>query len=126
MSALNLRGLANGITSGINPNVQAIYRASTGNTTGANLKQVPTYAPDVTIPVQVQPMSNGDLQKLDGLNIQNVISKVYLNGSASAVVRSDMKGGDIFVIGGKTYLVEKVLEDWPTWTSAALRLQDDT
>lgn len=126
MSALNLRALANGITSGINPNVQAVYRASTVFTTGANLKQVPTYAPDVTIPVQVQPMSNGDLQKLDGMNVQNVISKVYLNGSAFALVRKSFKGGDIFVIGSDTFLVEKVLEDWPTWTSAALRLQDDT
>lgn len=123
---VNVRAAANRFTSAVNPNITVTYRASAGYTTDASFKQVPAYAPDVQVQAQLQPISNGDLQKIDGLNVQNVKSKLYLNGAASAVVRRDAKGGDIFIVNGATYLVEKVVEDWPNWCSLAIVEQTDT
>ncbi len=34
----------------------------------------------VTVSAQIQPISTGDLRKLDALNVQGVTQKVYING----------------------------------------------
>ena len=120
---MDLRGLANGVSSTVNPNKTVTVRRSTGFTIGAGRKQVPSYATPVEGPGQVQALDGKDLQQLDGLNVQGTIRAIYLRGALAGVIRPDGTGGDLVEIGAETWLVVKVLEGWPTWTKAAIVLQ---
>ncbi len=120
---MDLRGLANGVSSTVNPNQTVRVSRSTGYTIGTGRKQVPSYAAPVEGPGQVQALDGKDLQQLDGLNIQGTIRAIYLRGVLAGVVRPDGTGGDLVEIGAETWLVVKVLEGWPTWTKAAIVLQ---
>ena len=121
---MDLRGLANGVTSGVNPNQTVRVQRSTGYTIGAGRKQVPSYANPVEGPGQVQALDGKDLQQLEGLNIQGTIRAIYLRGALAGVIRPHGTGGDLVqTADGQTWLVVKVLESWPTWTKAAIVLQ---
>ena len=120
---MDLRGLANGVTTTVNPNKTVTVRRSTGYTIGAGRKQVPGYAATVTGPAQIQALDANDIKQLDGLNIQGTVRAIYLRGVLAGVVRPDGTGGDLVEIGAETWLVVKVLEGWPTWTKAAIVLQ---
>lgn len=120
---MDLRGIANGVSSTVNPNKTVTVRRSTGYTIGAGRKQVPSYAAPVTGPGQIQALDANDIKQLDGLNIQGTIRAIYLRGALAGVVRPDGTGGDLVQIDGQNWLVVKVLEGWPTWTKAAIVLQ---
>ena len=120
---MDLRGIANGVTSTVNPNKTVTVRRSTGYTIGAGRKQVPGYADPVTGPAQIQALDANDIKQLDGLNIQGTVRAIYLRGVLAGVVRPDGTGGDLVQIDGQNWLVVKVLEGWPTWTKAAIVLQ---
>lgn len=120
---MDLRGLANGVTTTVNPNQTVTVLRSTGFTTGAGAKQVPSYAAPVSGPAQIQALDADDIKQLDGLNIQGTIRAIYLRGTLAGVVRPNQTGGDLVTIGGATWLVVKVLESWPDWTKAAICLQ---
>lgn len=122
---MDLRGIANGASSAVNPNITVTVLRSTGYTIGAGRRQVPSYADPVIGPAQLQALDGNDLKQLDGLNIQGVIKAIYLRGVLAGVIRPDGTGGDIVEIDGRKWLVVKVLEGWPTWTKAAIVLQDD-
>ena len=122
---MDLRGIANGVTTTVNPNKTVTVLRSTGYTIGAGRKQVPSYAAPVTGPGQIQALDANDIKQLDGLNIQGTIRAIYLRGALAGVVRPDGTGGDIVQIAGQNWLVVKVLEGWPTWTKAAIVLQGD-
>lgn len=122
---MDLRGLANGVTSTINPNETVTVLRSTGFTIGAGAKQIPSFAAPVTGPAQVQALDANDIKQLDGLNIQGTIRAIYLRGTLAGVVRPNQTGGDIVKRknDSETWLVVKVLESWPDWTKAAIVLQ---
>lgn len=127
---MDLRGIANGVTSTVNPNETVTVLRSTGFTTGAGAKQVPSYATPVTGPGQIQALDADDIKQLDGLNIQGTIRAIYLRGTLAGVVRPNQTGGDLVTIAAPapvalrgTWLVVKVLESWPDWTKAAIVLQ---
>jgi hypothetical protein len=120
---MDLRGIANGISDTINPNISVTVKASTGYTIGSGLKQVPSYAAPVTGFAQVQALTAADLRHLDGLNIQDATQSIILRGPLNAVVRAHSKGGDLVTIGTDTFLTVAVLEQWPLWTRAALVMQ---
>ena len=120
---MDLRGIANGVSSTVNPNKTVTVRRSTGYTIGAGRKQVPGYAAPVTGPAQIQALDANDIKQLDGLNIQGTVRAIYLRGVLAGVVRPDGTGGDLVEVDGQTWLVVKVLEGWPTWTKAAIVLQ---
>jgi len=124
---MDLRSIANGVITTVNPNETVTVLRSTGYTTGAGARQVPSYAAPVTGPAQLQALSASDVAQLDGLNIQGVIKAIYLRGVLAGVVRPNGTGGDIIKIGDpeKNWLVVRVLENWPTWTKAAIVLQGD-
>ena len=122
---MDLRGLANGVTTTVNPNQTVTVLRSTGFTAGAGAKQVPSYAAPVSGPAQIQALDADDIKQLDGLNIQGTIRAIYLRGVLAGVVRPDGTGGDLVQIDGQNWLVVKVLEGWPTWTKAAIVLQGD-
>lgn len=115
--------MANGVTSAVNENTLVSVQRSTGYTTGAGARQVPSYAPVVEGPANIQALSSDDVKQLDGLNIQGTLRAIYLRGALAGVIRPDGTGGDLVTFGGQTWLVCKVLESWPTWTKAAIVLQ---
>ena len=120
---MDLRGIANAVSSAVNPNKTVTLLRSTGYTVGAGARQVPQYAAPVTGPAQIQALDANDIKQLDGLNIQGTTRAIYLRGILAGVVRPEGKGGDLIQIDGETWLVVKVLEGWPTWTKAAIVLQ---
>jgi hypothetical protein len=122
---MDLRGIANGVTTTVNPNETVTVLRSTGFTTGAGAKQVPSYAEPVIGPAQVQALDADDIKQLDGLNIQGTIRAIYLRGTLAGVVRPNQTGGDIVKRknDSEIWLVVKVLESWPDWTKAAIVLQ---
>lgn len=122
---MDLRGLANTVTSTINSNETVTVLRSTGYTIGAGAKQIPAFAAPVIGPAQVQALDANDIKQLDGLNIQGTIRAIYLRGTLAGVVRPNQTGGDIVKRknDSETWLVVKVLESWPDWTKAAICLQ---
>lgn len=120
---INVRGIANAVTQGVNPNIAVTLKTSTGYTIDpATRRQVPAYS---TTPGygQLQALDGMDLRQLDGLNLQGSLRALYVYGPAAGVVRPDGKGGDVFTIDGKDWLVVKVLETWPTWCKVCINYQ---
>ena len=120
---MDLRSLANGVSSQINPNESVAIWRSTGFTVGAGGKQVPTYAAAVTGFAQIQALDGDALRQVDSLNIQGVLRGIYLRGALAGVIRPAGTGGDLVKRGSETWLVVKVLETWPDWTKAVIQLQ---
>ncbi|CAN7374534.1 hypothetical protein LJR220_003338 [Bradyrhizobium sp. LjRoot220] len=128
---MNLRAIANSVTSAVSPNFAAKLFISTGHTT-VNFKQVPAYD-KIDVVADVQALSSGDLRQLDSLNVQGAQKAIYLNGAALGISRIKQKGGDLIVFAngtmpeGNTWLVLASLEQWggSTWCKVAVSLQDD-
>ena len=123
---MQIRNIANSITRAVNPNITAISRRYKGQTIGAGRKQVPEYYDDVTVTIQLQPMNAGEIRHVDGLNIQGLVKAIYINGSYYGVNRTMQKGGDLFIIDGKTWLVIEPSELWTDWTRCLACLQVDS
>ncbi|WP_233343478.1 hypothetical protein [Burkholderia cepacia] len=129
---MNLHGIVSGVIGTVNPFVPVTLQQSTGYTTALDGERTPTYA---TSPqsVQVQALTAKEIQHLDGLNIQGVLRKAYLNGDWRGVYRATNQGGDLLqfaaVAGvsaslqGTTWKVVQVFETWPDWCALAIQLQ---
>ncbi len=122
---MNLRGIANSLTSTINPNVSGVFQVNTGFTTLPGGKRVPAYN-SVDVTVQLQELSSTDLKQVDAINIQGILRSAYLNGNFNGVNRPEQKGGDILMIGQEKWLVVKVPELWPDWCKVIINLQRST
>jgi hypothetical protein len=123
---VNLHGIAASAIGAVNPLVQLRYLASNGYTTAVDGTQVPAYLPPVVFYGQVQSLTYRDLVQTEGLNLNGVRRAIYLSGTANGIVRAAMKGGDYFVTPDNyVWLVNIVLEAWPSWTKLAVTLQDD-
>lgn len=124
---MDIRSIANAATQTINPNITVSLQRSTGYTMGAGRRQVPSYAPPVVGPAQIQALDSSDLKQMDGVNIQGEIKAAYLRGVLAGVVKADQVGGDLITIASGVFagewLVTKVLEGWPTWTKVAITRQ---
>lgn len=125
---LNLHKISNSLIRSVNPNIPAIVRRYIGEVIGAGSgrKPTPRYAPDEQITIQFQPLTRGDLQHVDGLNIQGLFKSIHVNGSFYSVNREMQKGGDLFIVDGKTWLVIEPLELWPDWSRLLVCLQVDS
>lgn len=123
---VNLRAVANRLTAGINPNVTAVLRVSTGYGTAASGRQEPTYAPPESITVQAQALTKRELEHLAKMNISNAVRAVYANRELTGVDRVTGSGGDLLELPDGRYLVTAVLEGWSMtagWCKAALTRQ---
>jgi len=126
---MSLRSIANSVTTAINPNITGTWKRSTGYTIDADYKQVPSYEAYSNLPIQVQELTQADIQLMDGLNIQGVMKVVYINELPLGVVRTLGQGGDVlqFPLFGETiiqdWLVVKVKEQYPNWASVIVCLQ---
>lgn len=122
---MNLHKIANSAIRRVNPNIQAIVRRYAGFTVGPGRSRIPKYEPDQQIIIQFQPLTKGDLQHVDGLNMQGLFKSIHVNGSFYSVNREMQKGGDLFIVDGKTWLVIEPLELWPDWSRLLVCLQVD-
>jgi len=125
---MNLRQLANRVTTNVNPNQSITWQQSSGYTTDATGKRWPAYTTQ-TIQAQIQATSGDDLKHMEGLNVQGVMRTVFMYGNPQGAVRVDTKGGDILqfpeIPGGalRSWLISQVLETWPTWAKVVAVLQ---
>ncbi|MGE1402271.1 hypothetical protein ACMFFG_14560 [Citrobacter freundii] len=120
---MNIHKIANSAIRRVNPNTSAILKKYAGETTGPGRKPVPSYLPDQNVTIQLQPISRGDMQHVDGLNIQGLAKVIYVNGNYFSVQREMEQGGDIFVINGEQWLVVEPVELWPDWCRLIAVLQ---
>ena len=67
-----------------------------------------------------------DLRQLEGLNIQGSMRTIYLNGEVDAIIRINVKGGDIITLqDGSVWLTTHILEQWDVgWCKISITLQD--
>lgn len=121
---MNLHAIASGVIGAVHPAEVATFRASTGYTTAPDGTRTPSYAPDVAVLVQWQDLMGGPLNQRDGVTQQSDTSKVWLTGTAAAVIRQEGVGGDLFLrADGSLHLVTQIIEQWPEWVSAELTRQ---
>ena len=109
---MSLRGLANSMTSVVNPNVVGVVALSSGYTTDSAGVRTPTYTYIQNVTMQMQPLTGRELQHLDGLNLQGILRAIYIEGSLEGVRRLQGRGGDMVQIEGSWWLVVQVLEPW--------------
>lgn len=122
---MNLQAITAPFIGVVNPHTPCILRRSTGYITEADGKRVPSYADFPNLSCQVQPISTGDLRKLDALNIQGINNAIYLSGNFDGIDRTAQKGGDMVIQDdGTIWLVQAVLEDWKDWTKLAVVKQN--
>ena len=75
---------------------------------------------------QAQPITTGDLRKLDALNLQGKFVGMYLFGKINGIVRATQQGGDLITVASGAYvgvwLVKAVLEGWDSagWCKVAV------
>lgn len=126
---INVRGLANAAIQTVNRNITGKWLQNTGSyTTDKAGHRVPETSL-VEWPMQVQPVTTGDIKLIDGLNIQGVLRGVYLYGNVQGIVRADSKGGDLLMFpqspgrDDQTWRVVQVAESWPEWTKVIVVLQ---
>ncbi|HEV3077655.1 MAG TPA: hypothetical protein VHB47_24760 [Thermoanaerobaculia bacterium] len=86
-------------------------------------------ATSLTLNAQIQPIAWKDIQQLEGLNIEGVRWKAFLNGQVDGLVRKERKGGDLLIIpkGNRhagQWLVAQILAQWPDWVEAAIVFQN--
>lgn len=124
---MNLNNIVAQAVSAVNPFVTATYQQSSGSTTGSDGSRTPAYLPAVSIQAQVQALQYNDIAMTEGLNLQGVRRKIYVNGHVEGLVRSKNRGGDIITFpNGEVWLVVMVAEHWPNWTSFIVTLQDNS
>lgn len=79
---------------------------------------------------QIQPVTWRDIQQMDGLNLEGIRWKAYLNGQVDGLVRPERKGGDLIIISSGrhqgVWLVAQVLEQFPDWVCAAITMQNQS
>jgi hypothetical protein len=125
---MNLHGLVRSAIKVVNPDIVATVNINTGYTQDANYNRTPTFTPKQAN-IQVQAVTEGDLQKTGGLNLQGVQRSVYLYGHWQGVVRADAKGGDTMKFPEypcgpvHTWLITHVIESWPDWTKVLVTMQ---
>ena len=120
---MDLLGITAGAIGRVNPSIRATIKQAAGYTVAADGSQVPAYT-TAEAWIQVQALSNDELQQVEGLNLQGNKAAVYLQGSWNGVVRAGRQGGDLLLFEEQTWLVAVVLENWPDWTKLAVVLQN--
>jgi hypothetical protein len=126
---VNLRGVANRLTSAVNPNVPATLYVSAGYVTDAAGRQTPAYQPPETLTIQAQSLSKRELEYLAQMSISNATRSVFANRLLTGADRAAQSGGDLLDMADGRWLVTATLEDWMLtsgWCKVAVTRQLDT
>ncbi len=123
---MNLNKLAAKYVGVVNPDVECKLLRSKGYGRLEDGTQTPEYySPDRAM-CAFQPVTNKDLQHIEGMNIQGDMQSVYINGDWVGVIRPARKGGDIIKHpNGSTWLITAVVEMWSDWTKVIVTLQNN-
>ena len=122
---MNLSAIANGITSSINPNIEAVLKVNDGYDVDEYGVQVPKFT-EQQVMIQTQSMSTADLEHLNYASQQGQFLYAYANGSISALRRSQGKGAEMMVFkpygedADAKWLVKQVVESYPDWVKVVL------
>ena len=125
-----MHNVVRSVVTTINPDITITWRQSTGYTTSADGRPLPTYN-DTTVRAQVQAQSSQRLKHADYISQQGVHRDVYMYGDVEAINRPNAIGGDLLIFpedpGGPnvTWLVNEVFETWPDWCKVSVVLQVD-
>jgi hypothetical protein len=123
---MNLHKIVAGSIAAVNPFQRATLQLSTGYTTNADGKRIPTYGNPIIVTAQVQSLSTHDLRHLEGLNIQGSQRTIYISGMLNAAQRPSQLGGDLITLrDGTIWLTLAVIEQWPDWVSVSVKLQNN-
>jgi hypothetical protein len=120
---VNLHQIASKAIRIINENKTVLYYKSIGYNFGYAAVQQPLYADPKEIIIQRQAAGAGDIEHTKGVNIQSLVFHIYSLEDLQAVNRPVGTGGDLIVMDGYTWLVERIIENWGKWTKAAIYLQ---
>lgn len=120
---MNLHGIVRNAINSVNPFVPAtIYRALPP-VTSASGHRTGEWQPGAALRVQKQAMSQKDLEHTDNLNLQGILTKIWMDGAVYGVDRATQGGGDLILIGTELWLVGAVMEIWTDWCSVVGVLQ---
>lgn len=122
---INVRAMANTMTSMVNPNMDAILRVNEGYTVDAAGNQIPSFT-EQNIKIQAQSLESKERDHLGLVDHQGEYISVYAFGSITAIQRWLNRGASqlIFTPYGETapvtWSVNKVLESYSTWVRILL------
>lgn len=122
---MNLNALAGAAIASVEPPVDVVIKRSIGAVEDASGRVVPQYADPIETQGDKQSLTGSDVYKLQGMNVQGVVCKMYLNGNYEGLFRATGGGGDLLIFENQTYLVGAVLERWSDWCCLALIMQTD-
>ena len=120
---MNLHGMVSGVIGAVNPNVLVTVQRSTGYTTNAGGKRVPTYNTTTNVSAQIQGVKAKEIEHLNSMNIQGVLRSVHLTGDWRGIQRATQQGGDMLQFDGRNWLVVWVYETWPDWSRVIVSQQ---
>lgn len=125
-AVMNLHAIVSGAINTINPAIPCTLSRSNGQYTIADDgTRTPSYSTFIRVACQFQALSNPDLAKMGGLNLEGVNTAIYVNGQLDGAERVSARGGDLVTRPtGEVYLVTQVLEDWGDWTKVSATLQN--
>lgn len=124
---MNLNSIVAAAVGAVNPEVLLAIQVSTGATGNPDASRTPTFLPTCYRWGQLQPLQYNDILQIEGLNLQGIRKKVYINGAVDGLVRGRKMGGDLITTSppnSEVWKVAMVTEAWPDWTSAIITLQD--
>jgi len=122
---LNLHAIVAPIIAVINPQSTLTIAVSSGYTTNPDGSRIPQYTL-TTLVADVQGLDAASLRMVEGLNIQGISRRVWVNGQYAGVVRAAFKGGDLVTDeSGQQWLITAVPEGWDKsgWCSFVMTLQ---
>lgn len=131
---INLHAAVRGAINAVNPDILGTWRESTGSTTGADYRVGASYVDHPGVHMQVQALSNKDLQHPAMISVQGITRAVYMFGTVQGVSKPQAKGGDLLqfrMVDNGPFLVWLVvceLEQWNpngSWSKVAVVLQTE-
>lgn len=117
---MNLRAIANGSITSVNPNIQATLKVNTGVTTDDTGRRTSSFDEE-TVTIQTQSLSSQELSLFDTLAQQGQFLNVYITGQLHVLRRITGKGADklVFKAYGENepteWLIKSIAESWPNW-----------
>ncbi|PIT41810.1 hypothetical protein, partial [Snodgrassella alvi] len=90
---MNLRAMANGVITGVNPDQKAVLRVNTGNAVDDAGRIIPAFT-EKPISIQLQSISTADLEHLNLINQQGQFIYAYVSGQLAAIRRAQGKGAE--------------------------------